>query len=138
MVCKCAWYQCMFIALQPIVNKTVSVAPLVIAVPRVYPQITTPSIATSSSITPVIPQTTPTPIKSAPVSVVTTSSSVIAGYRSEKHIGLSPVRVRTAARLKEIQNTCALLTTFQEIDMSKLIAVCIKYFISIMTFAILV
>ncbi|SBS94473.1 dihydrolipoyllysine-residue succinyltransferase component of 2-oxoglutarate dehydrogenase complex, putative, partial [Plasmodium ovale curtisi] len=41
--------------------------------------------------------------------------------RTEKRIRMLPMRKRIAERLKESQNTCALLTTFNECDMSKAI-----------------
>ncbi|CRH02458.1 dihydrolipoyllysine-residue succinyltransferase component of 2-oxoglutarate dehydrogenase complex, putative [Plasmodium relictum] len=39
--------------------------------------------------------------------------------RIEKRVRMLPIRKRIAERLKESQNTCALLTTFNECDMSK-------------------
>jgi 2-oxoglutarate dehydrogenase E2 component (dihydrolipoamide succinyltransferase) len=43
--------------------------------------------------------------------------------RIEEAVPMSPMRLRIAERLKEAQNTAALLTTFNEIDMSGVIAV---------------
>lgn len=42
--------------------------------------------------------------------------------RSENRVKMLPIRKRIAQRLKESQNTCALLTTFNECDMSKVMA----------------
>ncbi|XP_064554586.1 dihydrolipoyllysine-residue succinyltransferase component of 2-oxoglutarate dehydrogenase complex, mitochondrial-like [Drosophila montana] len=42
----------------------------------------------------------------------------ITGTRSEQKVKMSRMRLKIAARLKEAQNTCAMLTTFNEIDMS--------------------
>ena len=42
--------------------------------------------------------------------------------RIEEAVPMSPMRVRIAERLKEAQNTAALLTTFNEIDMSRVVA----------------
>ncbi|KJP88167.1 hypothetical protein AK88_02114 [Plasmodium fragile] len=42
--------------------------------------------------------------------------------RTETRVRMLPIRKRIAERLKESQNTCALLTTFNECDMSKVIA----------------
>ena len=42
--------------------------------------------------------------------------------RIEEAVPMSPMRLRIAERLKEAQNTAALLTTFNEIDMSGVIA----------------
>lgn len=43
------------------------------------------------------------------------------GDRSESRVKLSRMRQRIATRLKEAQNTAAMLTTFQEVDMTNLI-----------------
>ena len=45
------------------------------------------------------------------------------GERIEEAVPMSPMRLRIAQRLKEAQNTSALLTTFNEIDMTQVIAV---------------
>jgi 2-oxoglutarate dehydrogenase E2 component (dihydrolipoamide succinyltransferase) len=45
-----------------------------------------------------------------------------AGSRTEKRVKLTRMRQRIAVRLKEAQNTAAMLTTFQEVDMTNLIA----------------
>ncbi|XP_034485807.1 dihydrolipoyllysine-residue succinyltransferase component of 2-oxoglutarate dehydrogenase complex, mitochondrial-like [Drosophila innubila] len=42
----------------------------------------------------------------------------ISGTRSEKRVKMNRMRLKIAARLKDAQNTCAMLTTFNEIDMS--------------------
>ena len=42
----------------------------------------------------------------------------ITGTRSETRVRMSRMRLRIAERLKEAQNTCAMLTTFNEIDMT--------------------
>ena len=52
---------------------------------------------------------------------------MVGGARTQRTVPLSPVRTRTNQRLKEIQSTYALLTTFQEIDMGNLIALRKKY-----------
>lgn len=41
--------------------------------------------------------------------------------RAEQRVKMSRMRLRVAARLKDAQNTAAMLTTFQEVDMSNLI-----------------
>jgi len=43
------------------------------------------------------------------------------GERVEDAVPMSPMRLRIAERLKEAQNTAALLTTFNEIDLSRVI-----------------
>ena len=41
----------------------------------------------------------------------------IAGTRSEHRVKMNRMRLKIAARLKEAQNTNAMLTTFNELDM---------------------
>ncbi len=50
-----------------------------------------------------------------------------AGARSEKAVAMSPIRKRIAERLVEAQSTAALLTTFNEIDMSAVSALRKQY-----------
>jgi len=50
-----------------------------------------------------------------------------AGARTETRVKMSRMRARIAERLKEAQNTSASLTTFNEIDMSSLMAFRSKY-----------
>ena len=45
-----------------------------------------------------------------------------ADARGEESVPMSPMRVRIAERLKAAQNTAALLTTFNEVDMSSVVA----------------
>merc|ERR1719402_1802972 len=44
----------------------------------------------------------------------------IAGTRSEHHVKMNRMRLKIASRLKEAQNTNAMLTTFNELDMSSI------------------
>lgn len=44
-------------------------------------------------------------------------SRQILGTRSEQRVKMNRMRQKIAARLKDAQNTCAMLTTFNEIDM---------------------
>lgn len=55
--------------------------------------------------------------KSAPAS----QNVPLSGSRSETKVNMSRIRQRTAQRLKQAQNECAMLTTFNEIDMSNII-----------------
>jgi len=48
-------------------------------------------------------------------------------FRSERRSKLSRMRQRVASRLKEAQNTAAMLTTFQEVDMSALMEMRARY-----------
>lgn len=49
------------------------------------------------------------------------------GSREEKRVKMNRMRLRIAERLKQSQNTAASLTTFQEVDMSALMAFRSKY-----------
>ncbi|XP_027895286.1 dihydrolipoyllysine-residue succinyltransferase component of 2-oxoglutarate dehydrogenase complex, mitochondrial-like [Xiphophorus couchianus] len=82
-----------------------------------------PSAATEDVLPP--PPPPPQPSISAPpppVSVVKRSPAPpappAAGVRGENRVRMSRMRLRIAERLKEAQNTCAMLTTFNEIDMT--------------------
>lgn len=44
-------------------------------------------------------------------------SREITGTRTEQRVKMNRMRLKIAARLKEAQNTNAMLTTFNEIDM---------------------
>ena len=47
----------------------------------------------------------------------------IAGTRSEHRVKMNRMRLKIASRLKEAQNTNAMLTTFNELDMSNIMQV---------------
>lgn len=62
-------------------------------------------------------------IETATVKVPPTDySKEIAGTRTEQRVKMNRMRQRIAQRLKEAQNTNAMLTTFNEIDMSHIMA----------------
>ncbi|KAG3073003.1 Dihydrolipoyllysine-residue succinyltransferase component of 2-oxoglutarate dehydrogenase complex [Phytophthora idaei] len=77
------------------------------------------------------PASTPAPAASTPVA----SAEPVAGAnpllampeRASRREKMSRMRLRTAERLKESQNTAASLTTFQEVDMSKLMGLRKQY-----------
>ena len=56
------------------------------------------------------------PVPVAPV--IEPARSIVAGERSEKRQMMSPIRKRIATRLLEAQSNAALLTTFNEVDMT--------------------
>ncbi|XP_030069590.1 dihydrolipoyllysine-residue succinyltransferase component of 2-oxoglutarate dehydrogenase complex, mitochondrial [Microcaecilia unicolor] len=56
-------------------------------------------------------------VKPAPVPV---DAATVKGSRSEHRVKMNRMRQRIAQRLKEAQNTCAMLTTFNEVDMSNI------------------
>jgi 2-oxoglutarate dehydrogenase E2 component (dihydrolipoamide succinyltransferase) len=67
---------------------------------------------------PAPPKASPPPKAEAPVFM---------GQRTERRTKMSRMRQRVAARLKEAQNTAAMLTTFQECDMGNLMEMRKKY-----------
>lgn len=70
----------------------------------------------------------PTPPPSPPTSATPfPSASAFLGQRTERRTKMSRMRQRVAARLKDAQNTAAMLTTFQEVDMGNLMEVRSKY-----------
>ncbi len=82
-------------------------------------------------VAPVAPTTTPptgTP-KPAPSAAPQTvpQQKPIAGERRTERVRMTRLRATIARRLKEAQNTAAILTTFNEIDMSAVIALRAKY-----------
>ncbi|XP_012946027.1 dihydrolipoyllysine-residue succinyltransferase component of 2-oxoglutarate dehydrogenase complex, mitochondrial [Aplysia californica] len=51
----------------------------------------------------------------------------LGGSRSEQRVKMNRMRQRIAQRLKDAQNSCAMLTTFNEIDMSNIMEMRSKY-----------
>jgi len=66
----------------------------------------------------------PAPATTAPSKALTVPSIGLAGppARQEEAVPMSPIRRRIAQRLVEAQHTAALLTTFNEVDMSAVMA----------------
>ncbi|NXH12823.1 ODO2 dehydrogenase, partial [Bucco capensis] len=89
-----------------------------------------PAAAPIPTTMPPVPPVSPQPIDSKPVSAVKPAAAPAAappgeavptkGARSEHRVKMNRMRQRIAQRLKEAQNTCAMLTTFNEIDMSNI------------------
>jgi len=79
------------------------------------PETTTAAATTPSDPKPSTPP--PPPPASSPPSVPTPTPS---SSRSERRSKMSRMRQRVAVRLKSAQNTAAMLTTFQEVDMGNL------------------
>lgn len=63
----------------------------------------------------------------APKAAEPASKPVAAGDRSETRVKLTRMRQRISQRLKESQNTAAMLTTFQEVDMTNIIDIRNRY-----------
>ncbi len=66
----------------------------------------------------------PAPVASAPVAAPAPAAS---GERREERVKMTRLRQTIARRLKEAQDTAALLTTFNDVDMSAVIAARDKY-----------
>ncbi|XP_019374347.1 PREDICTED: dihydrolipoyllysine-residue succinyltransferase component of 2-oxoglutarate dehydrogenase complex, mitochondrial [Gavialis gangeticus] len=85
-----------------------------------------PPAAPIPTAMPPVPPVSTQPIESKPVSAVKPTAAPAVepgpskGARSEHRVKMNRMRQRIAQRLKEAQNTCAMLTTFNEIDMSNI------------------
>lgn len=75
------------------------------------------------------PAAAPAPAPEAAPAPAPAASTTVAGQgdRSETRVKMTRMRMRVAERLKESQNTAAMLTTFQEVDMGPLIDMRNKY-----------
>ncbi|KAI3367218.1 hypothetical protein L3Q82_008270 [Scortum barcoo] len=56
----------------------------------------------------------------APAAPAAPAEAGTKGARTENRVKMNRMRLRIAQRLKEAQNTCAMLTTFNEVDMSNI------------------
>jgi 2-oxoglutarate dehydrogenase E2 component (dihydrolipoamide succinyltransferase) len=81
------------------------------------------STSARAAVAPPAPAISPPPRRAAPSSLITDSPA----HRSEEIKPLSMLRRTIAARLVEAQQTAALLTTFNEIDMQPVVAIRHKY-----------
>ncbi|MDC6726394.1 2-oxo acid dehydrogenase subunit E2, partial [Leclercia adecarboxylata] len=59
----------------------------------------------------------------APAPVVATPPSVASPSTREQRVKMTRLRKRIAERLKDAQNTAAILTTFNEVDMTNILAI---------------
>jgi len=71
--------------------------------------------------------TTPSPVSSAPVSSQPPAATPRADNPREERVPMTRLRKVIAQRLKDAQNTAAMLTTFNEVDMSKVMALRSEY-----------
>jgi 2-oxoglutarate dehydrogenase E2 component (dihydrolipoamide succinyltransferase) len=100
----------------PIPAKEETLTPMAtIDIPPVVAAPTAPAPVPAAAAKPAAPKATPPPPSPPKVEAQT-----FLGQRSERRTKLSRMRQRVAARLKEAQNTAAMLTTFQECDMGNL------------------
>lgn len=67
------------------------------------------------------------PAKKESAAKAPAAPAAVLGDRSETRVKMTRMRQRIAARLKESQNTAAMLTTFQEVDMTNLIELRNRY-----------
>ncbi len=67
------------------------------------------------------------PSSPAPTAPASAGAQRVAGDRREERVKISRMRATIATRLKEAQNTAALLTTFNDVDMSAVIEARAKY-----------
>lgn len=109
-------------------------SPTVVPVPEpISPTVITPETKppTPAAAVPPKPDIKPTSNDSKPASSPTpsvpTGEQVVISGRTERRTKMSRMRQRVAARLKDAQNTAAMLTTFQECDMGNLMELRKKY-----------
>lgn len=88
---------------------------------------TVPVTTAASAAAPVKTAAAPTPAKAAAPAAAAAVKPAPVGDRSETRVKMTRMRLRIAQRLKEAQNTAAMLTTFQEVDMGNLIEMRNKY-----------
>ncbi|KAG1693893.1 hypothetical protein DVH05_022813 [Phytophthora capsici] len=94
-------------------------APAPAAAPTATPATATPAPAAEKA-----PVSPPKPSTPAPVAAASTPSVSSAGRynRNETRVQMSALKVRASHRLKDTQNSAAMLSTFQECDLGNLIA----------------
>ncbi|XP_056407424.1 dihydrolipoyllysine-residue succinyltransferase component of 2-oxoglutarate dehydrogenase complex, mitochondrial [Hyla sarda] len=99
------------------------------APPAAAPAPPTPAASTGPIPTaiPPVPPVSAQPLETKPVSALKPTTSpptsppgASSAARSEHRVKMNRMRQRIAQRLKEAQNTCAMLTTFNEVDMSNI------------------
>ncbi|XP_046364325.1 dihydrolipoyllysine-residue succinyltransferase component of 2-oxoglutarate dehydrogenase complex, mitochondrial-like [Haliotis rufescens] len=99
-------------------------APAPAAAPPPPPPPPPPSAGPIPSTPPPVPPVPKAPLTSTPTSSIKVTPSAApsldmgSGARGEQRVKMNRMRLRIAQRLKDAQNTCAMLTTFNEIDMS--------------------
>jgi len=80
------------------------------------------AVAAAKAPTPAAKSAPAAPTKAAAASTPSSAAKPSSlGDRSETRVKMTRMRLRIAQRLKEAQNTAAMLTTFQEVDMGNLI-----------------
>ncbi|XP_068433568.1 dihydrolipoyllysine-residue succinyltransferase component of 2-oxoglutarate dehydrogenase complex, mitochondrial-like [Clinocottus analis] len=83
-----------------------------------------PPPASAPTAMPPVPKVPPQAAQAKPVSAIKPTAPapapVTSAGRGENRVKMSRMRLRIAQRLKEAQSTCAMLTTFNEVDMSNI------------------
>uniref|UniRef100_A0A673ZQ54 Dihydrolipoyllysine-residue succinyltransferase component of 2-oxoglutarate dehydrogenase complex, mitochondrial n=1 Tax=Salmo trutta TaxID=8032 RepID=A0A673ZQ54_SALTR len=92
-------------------------APAAIAAPPPPAAATPPSFA--PSLAGPIPTTMP-PVPPVPGAAISATPEILKIVLNVSQVKMNRMRLRIAQRLKEAQNTCAMLTTFNEVDMSNI------------------
>eukprot|EP00550_Attheya_septentrionalis_P012170 CAMPEP_0198303886 /NCGR_PEP_ID=MMETSP1449-20131203/57119_1 /TAXON_ID=420275 /ORGANISM="Attheya septentrionalis, Strain CCMP2084" /LENGTH=417 /DNA_ID=CAMNT_0044006393 /DNA_START=32 /DNA_END=1285 /DNA_ORIENTATION=+ len=102
------------------------------AAPKATKPMTPPPPTTTAAAAPAPTPTPAAPKAAAPKAIKPTTpppptTTVNLGGRGERRTKMSRMRQRVAARLKDAQNTAAMLTTFQECDMGNLMELRAKH-----------
>ncbi|RUS84968.1 hypothetical protein EGW08_007279 [Elysia chlorotica] len=92
-------------------------------IPTVLPPVGAPPAGPMAST----PTAAVKPQPAASASIAPSIVGHVAGSRSEQRVKMNRMRQRIAQRLKDAQNTAAMLTTFNEIDMSNAMEMRSKY-----------
>ncbi|TNN82648.1 Dihydrolipoyllysine-residue succinyltransferase component of 2-oxoglutarate dehydrogenase complex, mitochondrial [Liparis tanakae] len=83
-----------------------------------------PPAASAPTAMPPVPAVPPKAAQAKPVSAIKPTAPAPApltsGGRGENRVKMNRMRLRIAQRLKEAQSTCAMLTTFNEVDMGNI------------------
>lgn len=87
-----------------------------VATPTTLPKV--PAIPKAPASVTQVSQVPVTPLKASPMA--TADPTKISGTRAETRVKMSKMRKTVASRLKEAQNTTAMLTTFNEVNMGNL------------------
>ncbi len=96
-------------------------APAAAAAPVVKAEVKKEEVKAAPAAAPAPKKETAAPKEEKKAKPAESAAPVFTGDRSETRVKMTRMRTRIAARLKESQNTAAMLTTFQECDMSNLI-----------------
>jgi 2-oxoglutarate dehydrogenase E2 component (dihydrolipoamide succinyltransferase) len=70
---------------------------------------------------------TPAPVAPATPAAAPPAAPVATGERREERVRMTRLRQTVAKRLKDAQNTAAMLTTFNDVDMSEVMAARVRY-----------